>query len=287
MFTLHVQGLSLCVFDSKNDRLRVCCLNSAFKQTNRIPIHLQTLVAAKSSVDTRATTVPALASVLGRLRLPFADATHAAWDFSGRRVTVAGGDGHGGLPRRHDPKLKIHHPDPKNPDYSPLHWVLSADRYLPKAKLRAEALEIGPMTSALVDVTGGECVGGEPDTIPNDKKFVFKFTQKLDQAVTDTMDVRFDKPPLIRFLAADGAEVGTVAFKDGSEAFLINEATDNDIFNEKRAFPGDKERGRHLRGYWAVFDNLPRQLKLPKRGKQWLRGRQPIIDVTFCVVMRA
>ncbi len=140
------------------------------------------------------------------------------------------------------------------------------------------------MTNALVDITGGICSGGKPETIGRDQTFVWRFRPEFQQAITDTMEVRFSTVPKIAIRTAGGATVGEVAFNEGSEAWLVHEATDRDVSNEKAAFPSQK--GRHLFAFWQAFSGLPEDLALPSAVKQW----QPdpfIVETTFCVILMA
>jgi hypothetical protein len=279
MFKLHVQGLCLCVFDTRRHRLRICCLNSGLNEALGIPVHLQTLVAPTAAV--KSFTATPLRSMTGRLRAPFTDGSAVGWDLTERQVSMTNG---AGLPTKHAEDLPDRHPDPAAPDWTPLHWVMPISRYLPGSTVKPATLEIGAMTTAIVDVTGAKAFGGAPETLRRDSTFTFWFNNGVDQAVTDTMILEFDNVPDVRVADVNGRKLGEIVFADGTEAWLINEATDRDIQNEKAA---DSDRhGQHLAGYFQVLDKVPANQVLPVRLMQWQRF-PGVVDGTFCIVLRA
>lgn len=285
MVTVHIEGLSIGVFDHTRQLLRVCMLNAGFNETLRIPHHIQSLIVRRQDLVTPLN--PPKGNVKGRLSsVRFREADHAAWDLSGMMPRIDGGSG---LPEKKADTLSQAHPDPITPDWSPLHWVIPFDRYLPGCKVSADAQQIGEMTSAIVEISGGACHGSSPATLGPDADKVWFFNLKTVQAVTDTMDVRFDAAPSIELRNAAGESLGSIVVKDGAEIWLSNEATDRDIQLEKTVFNPDNpaHHGRHLKAYFEVLTALRGSdpPAMPVKVAAWKPSA--IVSGTFCIVGRA
>lgn len=157
MFTLHVTGLVICAFTPS--RLELLFLDASGSDAASLPHHLPSVVARRTYV--RSYSLSRLASIHGRFAGKFANNAHFGWSMEG--MTADGGEG--AMPVQQVDGETAEHPDPANPDFSSLHWVLDLNRMLPGLALKDDYRRLGRFTNAIVRLRGGRVRGGQPSPI--------------------------------------------------------------------------------------------------------------------------
>lgn len=214
MFTIHVTGLVICVFAPT--RLELLMLDASGSDIAAVPHHLPSLVARRSMV--RSYSLSRLSSLHGRFAGKFASDTHVGFPLEG----LTGDGGQGGAPVPQIDGASGAHPDPNAPDWSSLHWVLDLNRMVPEGALRSEYRQLGQYTNAIVTLRGGRVRGGNPFTAIGNH--IWAIADGYEQALTDSLDIEFDEPPILEFRNSDNATVGGIQWEQQGEAWLINEA---------------------------------------------------------------
>src|SRR4051812_20655148 len=187
MARIHLHGLVIAHAQGK--QIRGLMLDS-----NQIPIplpvHYQSLVLPTKSIVDDQLRLPKV-DIRERWRPdlppPLNDTEVTAWDLSGCRIKVSSSIE--GQLKRYD--TWGFHPDPDDPNWTPLHWVADARRLFPGATLKKDYREargdgVPGKLSALVDFAGGTLSGDRPVAV-NGPDWVFFMAPDFVQAITDCM----------------------------------------------------------------------------------------------------
>jgi len=229
-FTLCIRGLTISVLEAA--AVRNLLLHSGYDRVLGIPHHLPTLVLPRNVVAS--SDIAPLPTLRGRAALRELEALdseqldrdYVGWDLTG--LTVAAGVP--GAPTQSGGTLAMTHPEPAEPDWSDLHWVIDVNRFQPGAKVKPAAFSPGAITSAVVELRGGAVAGGVPSN-GEDANWVWFFSPGITQAVTDTITWTVAEETSFSFADSRGPR-GSIVVRGQQVGYLVNEATAADIRRE-------------------------------------------------------
>ena len=196
-------------------------LNGANLERFALPVHLPSLFVNRAAILENTFEAP-LMSIGGRWLTN--RGVDTGWDLTGLHVTIKGS---GAFRMKTDAPQNPEHPDPDNPDWSSLHWVVDSRRLFANAPVKApEYTDLNNpagRVTAMVDLLGGLLQGGDPLN-QGGANWVWFMGPGYVQAITDTVDwVAGEDALTIDFRDANGRERGYAVLAPEADCWLINE----------------------------------------------------------------
>ena len=310
MARIHLHGLVIA--HAQGTHLRGLMLDSSRIPTpTPLPLHYQSLVLPTKSIVDDQLNLPKV-DIRERWRPdlppPLNDVEVTAWDLSGCRVKVSSSIE--GQLKRFD--TCGFHPDPDDPNWTPLHWVADARRLFPGATLKKDYRDPGgdgvPDTlSALVEFAGGILSGDRPVAV-NGPDWVFFMAPDFVQAITDCMMCTAPNDLSVATLQAfrrDGSSAGTLLVRDDADVFIVNEApvafkrslseadaarlleksVAGDVRQALTAVKMDSPDMGDVSAYKYAFDGA--EQVYPQPLYRWLGGFRVLYDTSVCIGLLA